>query len=218
MKDITQVKQEIQGILDGHNANLRGMYELHNTKVSKARNGVQEGKYQPSYLSKVLDNAKLDMISMYQGYREELLQDLTNYRNEVNKEIRKAPKDTDYQKAMYNLQYLKSIEPKEGNYTSQEIYNKEVYRIALETPHLADNVLNVADKVSEVTKQEIQTKTDILLGNDLVLYLDDAIAEVKSTISARREEDGCFTIKNSISVGTDIPQANTFDILSFDKQ
>lgn len=215
MKELKTVEQDVQMILDTHKSNLCDIFNIHNKKVLQAKQGVEEGMYQSSYLDKVLKNAKEDMTNMYQGYREELIKDLTNYRNEVDKEIRKLPKDTDYQKAIYNLQYLKLIEPKKDDINSQDIYDKEVYRIALESPHLASNVLNVATNTTEEVRQDIKKRTDILLGNDLVLYLDDVITEVSSTISPRREKEGLYVVKNAISSDY-LKQVNTFDTLSFD--
>ena len=216
MKELAQVKEEIKSILDSHNDNLSSMFNIHNAKLSKAKEGVEIGKYQRAYYDGLLNNAKDDMKHMYQGYRETLLSDLNKYKSTIDRAIRKLPKDINYQKAIYELQYLKSIEPIGEDQDSQDMYNREVYRIATETPHLASNVLNACPNVSNDTKQKVKDTADILLGNDLVLYIDDVIKEVSSTISAKREQEGLYTLKKSIALDTQAPKSDTFEILSFE--
>ena len=58
MKELAQVKEEIKSILDSHNDNLSSMFNIHNAKLSKAKEGVEIGKYQRAYYDGLLNNAK----------------------------------------------------------------------------------------------------------------------------------------------------------------
>lgn len=213
MMELKQVKEEVQSIIGGHANSIRNMFNVHNEKVLKAKQGVDIGKYQPLYYKKVLEDANKDMKNMYKGYRESLLNDLNEYKKDLDRKVR-LPKNIDYNKASYDLQYLKSFEVNPEDKAQVELYNEEVKKVCLNEPYLASNILNVVN-VSLDTKHNIQQRVDILLGADITTYIEEVIQEVSSTIASQREEEGIYTIKYDIALDTPNKQEQTFELLSF---